>query len=94
MIADDLPHSRIEPRGLFAHLLPQNLDRDTLQGITPDIGARTAYGQPASRRVNAGFVNVYYDVKQLTQGCGYYQLHAAAAPRVSWWSFRRPRSRG
>ena len=36
-----------------------------MQGITPDIGARTTYGQPASRRVNAGFVNVYYDVKQV-----------------------------
>ena len=35
-------------------------------GITPDIGARTTYGQPASRRVNAGFVNVYYD-QQLRQ---------------------------
>ena len=81
VIADDLPHSRIEPRGLFAHLLPQNLDRDTLQGITPDIGARTTYGQPASRRVNAGFVNVYYDVKQVTQGCGHYQRRGGGERR-------------
>ena len=41
----------------------------------------TAYGQPASRRVNAGFVNVYYDVKQITQGCDYYQRRGGGERR-------------
>jgi len=42
--------------------VPPLLNR--LAHLGGDIGARTTYGQPASRRVNAGFVNVYYDVKQ------------------------------
>ena len=76
VIADVLPRAHVEPTHLLSHVLPQLVSRRAREGLRPDIGARTVYGQPVPGRSDRQ--TVWFDVKTLSPRCATYLAGPAA----------------